>query len=342
MRETLDFIVIGAGKSGSSSLFEHLRAHPEIYIPPQKEYPFFSRDDVYENGWSAYMWNAFRGAPSEARWGTVTPQYMAGSPMRVEAGQVKGWRSREPTEEIVPTRIRAQLRDVKLMAILREPVERCISAYRMDILLGRTDRRRFDRTIDELLLPSGLDSARRQHAPTYVAAGEYGRILRGYYEVFPREQIFVCFTRDLERSPRALVSELFGYLGVDRDFVPATLDTRYRQGATSERFNWLPSPAKLEQALARQRWARTLWHRLPARAQSGALMQSRRANYRFLLWNQGGRPFGRRDASPATLERLDAHYERDRLLLEEVIGEPVPWGSGQHESVGPGVSRERL
>jgi hypothetical protein len=341
MRETLDFIVIGAGKSASSSLFEHLRAHPELYIPPQKEYPFFSRDDVYENGWSAYMWNAFRGAPSAARWGTVTPQYMAGCPMRVGEGQVKGWLSAEPTEEIIPTRIHAQLPGVKLIAILREPVERCISAYGMDIFLGKADRRRFDRTIDELLSSSGLESARHQRAPTHVTAGEYGRILRGYYDVFPREQILVCFTSDLERSSRALMAELFGYLRVDRDFVPGSLDKRYRQGATAERIGWLPSPWKLEKALARQRWARTLWHRLPAAVQSGALMRSRRVNYRVLLWNQGGRPFDRRDASPATLQRLHAHYERDRLLLEEVIGKPVPWGGPQHESVSSGVSRER-
>ena len=325
MRDSLDFIVIGAGKSGSSSVFEHLRAHPELYIPPQKEYPFFSRDDVYANGWSAYMWNAFRGAPSAARWGTVTPQYMAGCPIRVEGGQVKGWDSIEPTEEIIPRRIRAQLPDVKLVAILRDPVERCISAYGMDILLGKADRRRFDRTIDELLSSSGLESARRQRAPTYVTAGEYGRILQAFYDVFPHEQILVCFTGDLEHSARELMVELFGYLGVDRDFVPDSLNKRYRQGATSTRIGWLPSPWKLEKTLARQRWARALWRRLPATVQSGALMRSRRANYRFLLWNQGGRPFDRRDASRATLQRLHAHYELDRVLLEEVIGKPVPW-----------------
>jgi hypothetical protein len=327
MRDSLDFIVIGAGKSGSSSLFEHLRAHPELYVPPQKEYPFFSRDDVFANGWSAYMWNAFRGAPSGARWGTVTPQYMAGCPIRVEGGQVKGRDSTEPTEEIIPRRIRAQLPDVKLIAILREPAERCISAYGMDILLGKADRSRFDRTIDELLSSSGLENARRQRAATYVAAGEYGRVLQAFYDIFPHEQILVCFTSDLEHSSGELMAELFGYLGVDRDFVPNGLDKRYRQGATSLRIGWLPSPWKLEKSLARQRWARALWRRLPARVQSGALMQSRRANYRFLLWNQGGRPFDRSDASPATLQRLQAHYERDRVLLEELIGKPVPWGA---------------
>ena len=253
MRQSLEFIVIGAPKSGTNSLFEHLRAHPELYIPPDKEVPFFSHDDVYATGWSAYISRAFRDAPNGMRWGTVTPWYMTGCPVDAEGALVTAGRLRgreraarqdlhETPERIIPERIRAQLPAVKLVAILRDPVARCISHYGAHVLRGVADRKDFDRVIAELLTPATLESSRWLRALTCVAWGEYGRILKAYYEVFPREQIHVCFTSDLERSPGGLMRELFDHLGADRDVVPANLGTRYRVGATSRRIKWLPNP----------------------------------------------------------------------------------------------------
>ena len=50
-----------------------------------------------------------------------------------------------------------------------------------------------------------------------------------------------------------------------------------------------------------------------------------RSGLPFQLWNRHGDGFNRREASPELLDRLGAHYEEDRLLLEELIGKPVPW-----------------
>jgi hypothetical protein len=341
MPQGLDFIVIGAQKSATSSVFEHLRAHPSLYIPPEKEYPFFSHDEIYARGWPAYVSSAFRGAPDDVQWGTVTPWYMVGCPVDSEGARVATglWagggtvaqRDRpENTERIIPERIRARLPDVKLIAILRDPVERCISHYGLDVLRNVADRKGFDRVIAELLVPATLKSSRRLRAPTYVAWGEYGRILEAYYEVFPREQILVCFTGDLERAPRELIRELFDHLDIDTGVVPANLKTRYREGATSRRIGWLPKPAVVERKLAGQAWARSLWHLLPPRIRGRVLLRSREANYRFLLWNRGGGAFDRHEVSVETLARLRAHYEPDRQLLEELIGRPVPWRPVTH------------
>lgn len=337
MQQALDFVVIGAQKSGTSSVFEHLRAHPELYIPPDKELPFFSHDEIYAGSWSAFISSAFRGASKGARWGTVTPWYMSGCPIDSEqaARAVAGhWPERgaaarpdlpQHLERIIPERIRAQLPAVKLIAILRDPVARCMSHYGYDVLRGVADQRRFDSVIAELLVPATLERSRRLRAPTYVAWGEYGRILRAYYEVFPREQILICFTSDLERTPRELMRELFAHIGVDTGVVPANLGTRYRAGATSRRIKWLPRPEKLERKLAGQPWARSLWHRLPPRIQGRVLLRSREANYRFVLWNKRGGAFNEREVSAETLARLHDHYEVDRQVLEGLIRRPVPW-----------------
>ena len=135
-----------------------------------------------------------------------------------------------------------------MIAILRDPVSRCVSHYGMDALRGVADRGGFDTTIHDLLSSAALRSSRRLEAPAYIAWGEYGRILKAYYDVFPREQIYVCFTSDLEHAPGEFMQRLFEHLDVDRSFAPARLRRRYRQGAASPWIARLPSPAALERS----------------------------------------------------------------------------------------------
>ncbi len=47
MGQSIDFLVIGAQRSGTTSLWQHLASHPEIYVPPSKEAPFFSHDEPF-------------------------------------------------------------------------------------------------------------------------------------------------------------------------------------------------------------------------------------------------------------------------------------------------------
>jgi hypothetical protein len=63
VKRTLDFLVTGAHKAGTTSLFEYLRTHPRLYLPPGKERPFFSNDDVYARGWDDYLAKTFFAAP---------------------------------------------------------------------------------------------------------------------------------------------------------------------------------------------------------------------------------------------------------------------------------------
>ncbi len=81
MKQGLDFIVIGAQKSGTTTLFEYLRGHPELYLPPGKEAPFFSHEEVWKDGWGEYVRRNFPGAgeAGDRLWGTVTPHYMYGA-----------------------------------------------------------------------------------------------------------------------------------------------------------------------------------------------------------------------------------------------------------------------
>jgi Sulfotransferase family len=340
-KTTLDFIVIGAQKAGTTSLFRYLREHPEISLPDGKEWPYFSHDRVYERGWEAYIANLSRngyhgGADPLQKWGTVTPQYMVGGVYQRDADRAGDGLYDEHT---VPTRVRECLPEVRLVAILRDPVERAISHHRMAVMRGQ-ERRSFDAAITALLDAGALAGARRFPEETngYVTWGEYGRILAGYLDVFPREQLLVTFTSELHSVPVRVLSSVHSFLGVSADFQPRNLGERYREGATVRMFSWRSpsswmspssplSPQGVGRALRRSPVARTAWHALPPAKQarlrrpyqaiaSGLARQNRR--------RAPNRVSAHADPTPAVLARLREHYEHDRQALVG-LGITPPW-----------------
>jgi sulfotransferase family protein len=318
----LDFIVIGAQKAGTTSLFEYMRRHPELHLPPGKEKPFFSHNDVYSRGWEEYAADVFFEAPPDRLWGKATPWYMAGGPLSngvaLPDDSPPGDR-----EAVIPSRIRSTVPSAKLIAILRDPVARCVSHYRMRVLAGQ-ETRPFDQAVAELLTPEALADARRfPERASYVTWGEYGRILSGYYEVFPADQILVTFTDELEQRPTELLARIFRFLGADSAFTPANLDVRYRKGGAARRIGWLRSPSELEKAVVRQPVVRSIWGAVPRPLQARIELRLRELNYRLELWNRRGGQ--RTEVAPSTLAALREHYEEDRERLERLIGSHAGW-----------------
>jgi hypothetical protein len=320
-KQSLDFIVIGAQKAGTTSLFEYLRMHPAVYLPPGKERPFFSNDPVYEGGWSEYLSQTFHGPSDRCLWGTVTPQYMAGAVyMRASAAQADDLRP----EQTVPRRIRKQLPEVKLIALLRDPVARCISHYTMNMLSG-LERRPIDDALTNLLSAKELDAARvkPREENACIVWGEYGRILTGYFEEFAREQMLILFSDDLRNAPQETMRRTFEFLGVDSGFVPPNLGRRYREGSSRPRYAWLDL-GRLRRRLASIPVARRLWWSLPRGTRSTIERWFISARYQVRLWNR--QPAAVPPApSPELLNALTHHYSEDTRLLFELIGEPVPW-----------------
>jgi hypothetical protein len=216
--ERLDFIVIGAQKAGTTSLWHYLRGHPDLYLPPDKEAPFFSHTTNFRRGFDWYLAEYFPLAPSGARIGTVTPHYMT------------GWEG-SPVD-VIAERIHTTLPDVRLIALLRDPIERAISQFRMSRRRGM-EWRSFEQAIADLLTPQASEEARQDHTETnsYITAGEYGRILESYRRVFPQDQMLVLYTNDLYEQPQALLARLLPFIGADVE----------RKGDAVERNNHFPS-----------------------------------------------------------------------------------------------------
>jgi hypothetical protein len=191
----VDFIVCGAQKAGTTALDAYLRAHPEIGMANWKEVHFFDFEKNFASGKADYsQYHAvFSPLPSNKLIGEATPIYMY-------------WHE-------APKRIWQYNPDMKLIAILRNPIDRAYSHWNME----------YDRKTDSLPFREALQSeARRcrealpyQHRVySYVDRGFYTEQLRRLWTYFPKEQVLVLKNEELRDSPNETLKKVTDFLGV--------------------------------------------------------------------------------------------------------------------------------
>lgn len=288
----LDFIVIGAQKGGTTSLFKYLRRHPRIYLPAEKELPFFTRDDLFAEGWASF---AARYFPADSRgllWGKATPTYL-----------------HDPR---APGRVADTMPETRLVALLRHPVARAVSHYKMNVRRGR-ERRPFSEAVGTLLEPEVAQRARtlpasiRHETELYLAWGEYGRQLASYRERFDSDQLLIMFTDELAAEPQAVLDRTLRFLGLQSGFTPPDLGTVYHRGSTRRKLDWLAST-----------WARRIQQRIPGRL-------GKRIRFWLEIWNIDRRGDREIDIPERLLRHLLAFFEPDVASLEVQLGRQVPW-----------------
>ncbi|HTL48715.1 MAG TPA: sulfotransferase [Verrucomicrobiae bacterium] len=271
-KKALDFIVIGAQKAGTTALYKYLAAHPGIYLPLVKETNFFSDDENYRKGGEFLFSEHYRNAAPSKKWGDVSPSYMAG-----------GFAA--PVEEIA-RRIFVHAPGVKLIAALRHPVERAYSHYKMSVRRG-WEKRSFAEAVREQMSRRGEALERPTETNSYLAWGEYGRILEIYGEKFDRDTLFVTTAEALASDPGRIVKQIFAFIGVDPEFTPPNLGKRYHVGGKERRLSWLPNdvdkisflPWKIRLAYRKlplswrmsARFWLEIWNTKPSRQDSGGL-----------------------------------------------------------------------
>jgi hypothetical protein len=330
MSNHLDFIVIGAQKSGTTALHEYLRLHPELYLPPAKEVPFFSHDPVYRQGWDHWFQRAFPEDRDGAIRGKITPHYMAGAPY---AERIAGTKHDDaPAEEVIPRRIQELLPEVRLIALLRDPVERCISHHRMTTLLGWEDRT-LELAVEQLLEPSTLAQARLEpnQLNGYLVWGEYARILKPYYRLFGSDAITVYFTSELDRQPGDVVQSIFELLDIDPTFVPPNVGRRYYEGATTRRIAWLDL-YKLQKGAAASHATRAAWHLLPHPVRRRTAIFYEMAHYKVRMWNRV-HDSEHETFDDALISQIRKHFQPDAEDLVALTGREPPWVAGPPAAV---------
>ncbi len=178
------FLVIGAMKAGTTSLYEYLRAHPQVFMATPKELHFFPASKHWQRGvdWYAAHFAAAGGARAR---GEISPSYS-------QADQFPGVAAR--VAHIVP--------DAKIVYLVREPVARVQSMYLHEVAAGR----------ETLPIEQALAAK-----PLYVNSSRYATQLDEYLPHFPRERIFVCTSESLRADRAGTLRRLFTFLDVDPD-----------------------------------------------------------------------------------------------------------------------------
>jgi hypothetical protein len=223
------FIVIGANKGGTTSLWHYLDQHPEVFMSRNKEPRYFANIPAAANG------GAVDGYQSKVvrSWPDYVQLFEQGRSSRA-IGEASTTYLRNT---LVPARIHAQLPDVRLVAMLRNPFDRAFSHFRMYQRLG-WETRSFPEAIEaELDHIDGPTTGRDKRR--YLHPGFYGGGLTRYLEHFPRDQIRIYLHEDFESGPMELMSDLYRFIGVEPSFRP-DVSTHHNAAPTREVPEWDP------------------------------------------------------------------------------------------------------
>ena len=177
-------VIIGATRSGSTSLVESLSQHPEICACRVEEAGFFSNDDRWERGVASYRemwdWNPEQhkvALEKTTNYSKVTIFPMAASRMA----------------EVAP--------NAKIMYIMRHPFERMESQYTLGRATGWRESKR---------------SLRQGVHQDLIECSRYAKQLDAYFRLFPRENMLLLRFEELRDSPAVLLDRVCGFLAIDR------------------------------------------------------------------------------------------------------------------------------
>ena len=180
-RQPPDFVIIGAQKGGTTSLYRYLTEHPDVGGATKKEVHFFDRS--YHKGMDWYLAH-FPERGESTVVGESSPSYLF--------------------HPDVPERVRRTLPHAKLIVLLRNPVDRAYSQYQMR--LRRVGEDSFEEAVDEELarLPSNgeLPGPEKGHH-AFLPRGVYADQLQRWLAVFPREQFLVLHSEAFFTRPDA-------------------------------------------------------------------------------------------------------------------------------------------
>lgn len=212
-----DFFIVGAMRSGTTSLYEYLRSHPQIFMPSPKEPRFF---------------NALQHARIGARRRGITPKVVRNITdyidlfNGVKQHQIMGEAS--PTylsDETAAMRIKNAVPEAKIIAILREPIERAYSHFLLEV------REQKVQTSFLEALREDAEMTKTNGVSTYIWPGLYYRHVMRFLRAFDPEHLRIYLYDDFASDTRALVKDVVCFLDVPFDdgrfFEPATRHNAY-------------------------------------------------------------------------------------------------------------------
>jgi hypothetical protein len=180
-----DFLVIGAMKAGTTSLYHYLAAHPQVFMPKVKELDFFTEELSWSRGWDWYR-RQFSGASAGTK----------------AVGEASTSYTKYPRYQGAADRIARHLPNARLIYVVRDPFERIRSHYQHNVAIGQEER-----PIDEAVA--------RNHV--YLDYSRYATQIERYLEYFDRSQCLLVTSEDLRSRREETMRTVFMFLEVAED-----------------------------------------------------------------------------------------------------------------------------
>ncbi|MFZ5908088.1 MAG: sulfotransferase domain-containing protein [Nitrospirota bacterium] len=205
------FIIIGAMKCGTTSLFSSLSQHPRILKGYGGEIHFFNKHYAQGPEWYRAHFPLRKRMSTDRITGEATPQYLL--------------------NPLVPNRIREMIPRVKLIAILRNPTERAISHYFHEVRKKRETLpilkalQAEEQRLEKILRENDFTNPVYFHA-SYKKRGMYSEQLQRFIRYFPREQILVLSSEEFFSNPGDVLRQVFRFLEVNENFSVKDLTPR--------------------------------------------------------------------------------------------------------------------
>ncbi|WP_130470558.1 sulfotransferase family protein [Candidatus Magnetaquicoccus inordinatus] len=193
-----DFIIGGAPRSGTSWLWHLADRHPGLAMakPLRPEPKFFLIDELYNKGADYYSATWFADLPETVLVGEKSTNYLEG------VG--------------VAARIKETIPDVRLIFLLRNPVERAYSNYGWSRKNGMENEGFMQALLLEEQREAELPAALRYARPhAYFSRGLYADLLAPFFALFPREQILIVRTEEIAQHPTLVAEKLHRFLGIE-------------------------------------------------------------------------------------------------------------------------------
>lgn len=204
-----NFLIVGAAKAGTTSLYEYLRQHPEIFMPEWKELSFFIGDPfapLHRVKKPHYYYQVFADTQSYKAVGEASTSYLF--------------------DEVAPHIIQEKLGLIQIIIILRDPVAMSYSLYNHQV-------RKEGETIADFASALAAENQRRHsskfrercygwHANYYYYhRGLYHEQVKRYLDTFGKERVKILLFDELAEDPVRVVQDVYRFLSVDDSFVPA-------------------------------------------------------------------------------------------------------------------------
>lgn len=319
-----NFFIIGAPKCGTTSLYEYLRGHPQVYMSAAKEPGYFAPDNLQPGS-------------HQLRYGADEGRYLA---LFEQAGQAK--RLGEATvgylySEQAPELIHRFEPAARIIVMFRDPLKMIPSLHNQRLAEGREQEADFGKAMEREIAVDGRSApTTKPPAPgSYRDRGLFSRHLPRWFDSFGREHVLVILLEDFEREPVAQFRRVLEFLDVDAEWQPEAF--RVHNVRHQPRSRLLSRLLKT----GPPQWL--VWKLLPRIVGDANTRQLvRRFRHSSLI----RKPTPRAEMHPALLRQLEEYFEPDVARLSEILGrdlgtlwwgrpaQPSPQGPADGASLG--------